>query len=259
MNKRKVIISSVGLCLFIALGSAAIEFSFAQAQGVAARKIDEYQVQTLRSEDEQMRIWSAFDDLKKEREDAGLVIIAYGPLPGNGRRHSNRVKSYLENAHGLIPARITAVDGGYAPETSVEIWIVPSGAPIPIPSARGSFQAEPGVAQKYDEFSLDGWWFDGRYERQSERLDGFGDSLKAEPGSKGLIIVHRGTLSCETCLRPGTEFQFARREKIYLMRKHGIVPARISIARGGKVGGGRMELWVVPPGVTVPRRARLNR
>jgi hypothetical protein len=256
MKQSKSIHSFVWFSLFLTLVPTS-EYSFAQDQDVRARKAAEYEVRTLRSEGEQMRIWTAFDELQKEREDTAVLVISYGPLPGSARRHAARVKSYLVNAHGVIPARVNTLDGGYRSETFVEIWIVPRGASIPTPTAHGSFQGTPNTARKYDELRLDGWWFNGRYERQSERLDGFANALKADPGSKGYIVVPGGTIWCETCLRPGTELRFARGEKAYLVREHRLAPLRISIIRGDRRNTG-MEFWIVPRGAAPLKELNRN-
>lgn len=216
-------------------------------------KIDEYIVRLLRSHDEQMRLWSAFDDIKKEPEDVRLVVIAYGPFPGSARRHANRVKNYWVDAHGLNPARIVTIDGGYRAERSVEIWIVPSDAQEPVPKPSGLFEQGANLAWKYDEYSLDGWWFSSDYEKEAERLDGFAAALKSNPQARGYIVIHRGTIDCETCLRLGTEIKFAKKEKEYLVKTYQIAPSRITLIRAGRTGGGRIQLWVVPSGASLPK------
>jgi hypothetical protein len=253
MKRKDTTMSCALAWLLITLCFRPVEYSSTLAQEIrAARKIDEYQVRLLRSHDEQMRLWSAFDDIKKEREDTRLFVISYGPYPGSARRHANRVRNYWVDAHGLNPNRIVTVDGGYRAERSVEIWIVPSGAGDPVPRPDGSLDRSTDVAWKYDEFSLDGWWFSTDYEKEAERLDGFAAALKSNPTSKGSIVVHRGTIDCETCLRPGTEMKFAEKEKEYLVKKHRIAPSRIAIIRAGRVGGGRIQLWVIPNGTSLP-------
>lgn len=220
----------------------------------AARKIDEYLVGSLRSHDEQMRLWGAFDEFGKETGDARLAVVAYGPLPGSARRHAERVKNYWVNAHGLNPARVVTIDGGYRAERSVELWVVPGGAQEPVPSPSGSFERASDAAWKYDEYSLEGWWFASDYEKEPERLNGFAAALKSNPRARGYIVVHRGTIDCETCLRVGTEMKFAQQQREYLVRTHRIAPSRISLVRGRQTGGGRIQLWVVPSGASLPER-----
>jgi hypothetical protein len=48
----------------------------------------------------------------------------------------------------------------------------------------------------------------------------------------------------------------AAKEKEYLVSKHNIAPSRIVIIRAGRVGGGRIQLWVVPGGAKLPRAKR---
>lgn len=264
MDRIRIAMGCLSIWLLIVSAFASISHSVNLSQknktsNQVARKFDEYRINDLGGHDEQMRLWSAFDEFVKETQDARLIIIAYGELPGRARRHANRAKNYLVNAHGVIPTRIVAVDGGFQADAFVEIWIVPAGAQDPIPRPNGTFGQNVNDAWKYDELSLQGWWF-GDYgsccERQPERLDGFAAALGANPQAKGFIIVHSGTFYCETCLRPGTELRFAQREKDYLTRTHQIAALRVRIKRGRKVDGGGIELWVVPSGARLPRRSQ---
>lgn len=245
----------IWLSLFLLFPTVSPSFSLLESQTGISRKIDEYRVKDLVSEDEQMRLWSAFDELAKEPKDTRLFIIAYGELPGSARRYANRAKNYLVSSHGVDSSRIVAVDGGGRTGTAIEIWLVPIGAPEPTPQPGAAFEAKSNVAWEYDEYPLDGWWF-GDYgrccEREPERLDGFAAALKSNPQSKGYLVVYRGTVSCETCLKPGAELKFAKYEKEYLVKKRQIEPARIVILRGGKIGG-EVQLWVVPSGASLPR------
>lgn len=220
-----------------------------------ARKFHEYKIEDMRGHSEQMGLWGAFDDFAKEPEGARLFIIAYSDLPGRARRHVNRAKNYLVRTHGVNPAQVIAVDGGFRENTSVEIWIVPAGARAPIPKPGGTFRHRADEAWKYDEYWLQGWWF-GDYGRccegEPERLDGFAAVLNENPQARGYMVVHRGTLHCETCLEPGTELRFAKAEKEYLLKEHRVDPSRIIIVNGGR-NGGRIQLWVVPNGARLPR------
>ena len=220
----------------------------------AARKIDEYKIGETRSHDEQMRLWTAFDDFAGEPEHTRLFIIGYSNLLGGARRYATRARNYLVAAHGLSPARIVAVAGGYRAEASVEIWAVPAAAQEPAPRPGGSFKDNAREAWKYDEFLLVGWWLTwGKgYEGEAGRLDGFASALQASPRAKGYIVVHKGAQDCEYCLGPGTELRFAREQKDYLVRKHQIAPSRISVISGGRIRGGVMELWVIPKGARFP-------
>lgn len=218
-----------------------------------ARKLHEYLVAPLRSHSEQMLIWAVLDEVKDEPEDLRLFVIGYGPLPGSARRHAERVRNYWVKAHGVLPSRVVAVDGGLRPERSVEVWAVPAGAAEPVPTPRGSFTQGDSAAWKYDDLWLQGWWFVSEYEKEAERLDGFAAALKSNPASKGYIIVHRETVDCDWCLRVGSEMKFAAQEKEYLVRKHQLAPARITLVRAGGNGSGRMQLWVVPPGARLSR------
>ncbi len=61
-------------------------------------------------------------------------ILAYGgrmsPL-GQVEKLMTRSRDYLITQRGIDASRLTVVNGGFREEDSVELWIVPSGAPVP--------------------------------------------------------------------------------------------------------------------------------
>ena len=74
------------------------------------------------------------------RENANAYIIGYGPrvveweynpLP-DGKFRADQVAAWLSGY--LSFPRVTAVDGGFREQTSVELWIVPRGASPPAPT-----------------------------------------------------------------------------------------------------------------------------
>jgi hypothetical protein len=55
--------------------------------------------------------------------------------PGNtARKELNRQKEILIRVYGLPAKRIKLIDGGYRKRRSIELWIVPAGEPLPIPT-----------------------------------------------------------------------------------------------------------------------------
>lgn len=55
-------------------------------------------------------------------------------LAGTARRMLDAEKSALMKVYGIAAARIRTIDGGYRKRREVELWIVPPGEPLPIPT-----------------------------------------------------------------------------------------------------------------------------
>ncbi len=93
-----------------------------------------------------------------------------------------------------------------------DFGLFPKGAAAPIPSPAFVEQTF-DVARKYDDFSLDGEWFN--YQNDPILLDGFADILKSNPELRGYIVLHkRRGLRCEYCYFQGRELKFAAELKI---------------------------------------------
>ena len=97
-----------------------------------------------------------FGDIKCEDEMAHLdnfavhlqngpankgVIIFYGgrrfrgrlPKRGEAAARAARLKPDLVRRRGIPTDQVIVIDGGYAEEWSVEVWVVPPGSSMPIP------------------------------------------------------------------------------------------------------------------------------
>jgi hypothetical protein len=55
-------------------------------------------------------------------------------LAGTARRRLLHEKTVLTKTYGIPPARIRTIDGGYRKDRLVELWVVPAGEPMPIPT-----------------------------------------------------------------------------------------------------------------------------
>ncbi|MGI8565261.1 MAG: PKD domain-containing protein [Pyrinomonadaceae bacterium] len=98
-------------------------------------KFDEYG--NIRFNDEKARLDNFAIQLQND-PTARATIIAYGGRRGRrgeAQARANRARDYLVNTRGIDAGRIDTVDGGYREDLTVELYIVPSGATAPTPSA----------------------------------------------------------------------------------------------------------------------------
>ena len=54
--------------------------------------------------------------------------------PGTARKRLQLEKNALVRIYGLSASRIRLIDGGYRKHRAVELWIVPAGEPLPVPT-----------------------------------------------------------------------------------------------------------------------------
>jgi hypothetical protein len=89
----------------------------------------------------------AYDDQKARLDNLAVelqndpttraYIIAYGGRMsrlGQVEKLMTRARDYLTTQRGIDASRLVVVNGGFREEDSVELWIVPSGAPAPRPT-----------------------------------------------------------------------------------------------------------------------------
>ena len=67
--------------------------------------------------------------------------------PATARKQLLRMKGYLVKVYGIAPTSIKTVDGGHRKNRSTELWIVPPGEPLPIPTPN-SFPPKPRRSRK---------------------------------------------------------------------------------------------------------------
>lgn len=76
----------------------------------------------------------------RNRPDAQLYIIIYQGTDRLSRSRTTadlvrrRTMDYLVRTRGVDPRRIQVIMGGTRPRTSIELWIVPPGASLPVPN-----------------------------------------------------------------------------------------------------------------------------
>jgi hypothetical protein len=97
---------------------------------VLSRKFDEYGFLSLR--DEKARLDNFAIELDNNPGAQGYIIAYAGRQSQNRTRlHLDRAKNYLIKRHEIDEGRIVTIDGGYRDKSSVELWIVPTGAEPP--------------------------------------------------------------------------------------------------------------------------------
>lgn len=96
----------------------------------------------INCEDEMARLDSFAVQLQQVPSATG-VIIYYGgatfrgrlPRRGEATARAARMKPYLVNRRGIPAERIVVINGGYQLNWRAQLWIVPSGTPLPTPSS----------------------------------------------------------------------------------------------------------------------------
>jgi hypothetical protein len=111
-------------------------------------------------------------------------------------------------------------------------------------SAKGSTSVNP--TQKFDEFG------DLKCEDEYARLDNFALHLQQEPNAKGVIFFHGGKTFRGKLPRRDDAAARAARLKTYLVQRRGIPTNQVLVIDGGYAEEWRVEIWVVPPGASMP-------
>ena len=103
---------------------------------IVPERFDEFE--SVSFDDDKARLDSFVIQLQN-RPDAQGYIIMYQGTDRNSLRLRNvevlskRTLDYLVKVRGLDPRRIWIVKGGTRPKTTYQLWIVPPGAPTPVP------------------------------------------------------------------------------------------------------------------------------
>jgi hypothetical protein len=84
------------------------------------------------------------------------------------------------------------------------------------------------------------------------RLDNFAVSLLGDPASKGLIIFYGGKRFRGRRPKRGEAAARVARLKPYLVGRRGVPADRVTVINGGYISEYRVELWIIPPGASLP-------
>jgi hypothetical protein len=119
----------LGVLVFSVTGSASL---------APTSKFDEFG--DINCEDEMARLDNLAVHLQNESGAKGVIIFYGGrrfrgrlPKRGEAASRAARIKPYLVQRRGIPTGRVIVVDGGYAEEWHVEVWLVPPGASMPAP------------------------------------------------------------------------------------------------------------------------------
>jgi PKD-like domain len=100
------------------------------------RKFDEYP--NIARNDEKARLDNYAIQLQSEPGARGYVIV-HPPARarrGEAEARAGRITDYLVNSRGLDPSRVVTTIDGPSSDWLFELWIVPEGAPPPVPVVR---------------------------------------------------------------------------------------------------------------------------
>jgi hypothetical protein len=105
----------------------------------------------ISSSDENARLDSFALRLRDDLKWKGYIIVYAGRLArsGEARARAERVKNYLVNVRGIEGKRVLVFDGGYREELTVELYLVYSDMPAPVPTPT----LAPSEVQKIKESS----------------------------------------------------------------------------------------------------------
>jgi hypothetical protein len=97
------------------------------------RKFDEFG--PINRDDEKARLDNYAIQLQQEPDSQGYIIVYTGrrARPGEQQKRMDRLREYLINLRGVDARRLVFLPGGTREETTVELWLVPTGATPPTP------------------------------------------------------------------------------------------------------------------------------
>lgn len=100
---------------------------------IKARKFDEYY--DIARDDEKARLDNYGIQLQNEPGAQGYIIVypSQKAKPNEAQERATRISDYLINSRGIDASRFTITMGRARENWMIELWIVPQGAPPPVP------------------------------------------------------------------------------------------------------------------------------
>ncbi|MEP6706732.1 MAG: hypothetical protein ABJC05_04400 [Pyrinomonadaceae bacterium] len=234
--------------LFVYFANGTSLPSFGQAQGQAARKVDEFG--DVQLSDLKARLDNLSAQLQNEPSAKGFILVnrSRRDLPGLSYRYAQRSKDYLVNTRGVAKERVIAVDGGEADCLRQQLWIAPAGTAPPVPAdAYPRTFVDTDSARKFDELS---WGGDEQSSNVSaDDLEAYAAALRAEPRARAYVIAYNGRSMRDP---PGAARKVLTRVQSLLMKEFHFSSARIRLIEGGYREWATLELWILPRGAYPP-------
>lgn len=173
-------------------------------------------------------------------------ILSYAP-PDRGIPIAEQLKDYLVNSRGLDPDSVIPTYAGRNNVLSVlriQLWIVPDGAPQPVPekfdskpeSFKGMFYEHDG----YDDIPYPGANEEGEGFSLGVTLSAFNDVFKQQPKSTAYVVGYNGETSA-----PGAWRRIAE-DEIEFLKSSGFEASRFKTIYGGNVKEAKVQVWIQP-------------
>jgi hypothetical protein len=187
-----------------------------------------------------------------------IVVYPAKNFPGWPLRRTRAFQDYLINARGIEAAHVAVVNGGFRDEMTFELWTVSPGAELPVrPFDISLMMIGEKTPLPFDRFPIvergDLGEFDAEdsyeyYPNTKELYEPFVEVLRRDPTLRGCVIAYAAPRN-----RRGYDRILAGRVKMAIAKAHTIDVSRITAFGGGKREEKMVELWLVPPGVELPK------
>jgi hypothetical protein len=221
--------------------------TYSQNAVSAARRFDSFN--DLRTSDLKAHLDLYAEALLKE-PNLRAFIVCYrreGWMPGSFLRYIHGYSDYLINSRGVLPERVSVIDGGIAENELTELWLAPMGSDLPNRST--TVPSTAGVPLKFDSIRV-GSGCVGEYtlelQEPEDSVRFFAQALHSSP-MKGFIVVHRSTWGTLAEAR-----KLAESSKRTLTQQHGIAADRVVTRLSSSRSCLEMNSWLLPAGFIVP-------
>ena len=191
-----------------------------------------------------------FVELDKHPE-AKAAIVVYSTRTGDAMVYARWVKRWVTEMREVAPERVLAVYGGYAGKRRLEIWLVPAGAEPP--------RDAPPVTRVGVTLFERYYYYGGEScpDNRLPALEAFAETLKRLPGWRGSIVL-RPHVNRRGAQAGDEDFDFspltrrqalrgAAADRLHLINRLGLDPARVRAVVGASDTWAHGELWLVPP------------
>lgn len=200
-------------------------------------------------------------ELQTNPSATGYIVAYVAPhrSPGWPLRRSQWARGYLITARNLDAARVQVVNGGYrdAEEHLYQLWAIEPGAKLPFTPS--DFAA--GLAREKKAYLFDRYLY---YDIDPDETDisygyrgyldekgfyaSFAEALRQDPAARGCVIAYTTRRG-----RRGTDRRLAARVKLGVLKHYALGAERVVALGGGRRNYRIVELWIVPPGATLPK------